>query len=145
MLKEEKIRLMIRLAEYEQKEGKVDLERTRYYKMDYIRLQILKTLVSVTGAVFLVILLLGMYHIEYIITNALTLDYAGMGKFCLVIYILLLCLFSAITVSVASVQYEASKNRVKDYYVILQELLEHYEKEEQESATRESLKEDFVL
>ncbi len=145
MLKEEKIRLMIRLAEYEQNQGKIDLERTRYYKMDYIRLQILKTLVSVTGAVFLVILLLGMYHIEYIITNALTLDYAGMGKFFLVIYILILCLFSAITISVATVQYEASKSRVKDYYVTLQKLLEYYDKEEQEAVARDGLKEDFVL
>nr|MBP3598651.1 hypothetical protein [Eubacterium sp.] len=145
MLKEEKIRLMIRLADYEQGQGKIDLERTRYYKMDYIRLQILKTLVSVTGAVFLVILLLGMYHIEYIITNAMTLDYAGMGKFFLVIYILLLCLFSAITISVATVQYEASKTRVKDYYVTLQELLQYYDREEAEVVARDSLKEDFVL
>lgn len=145
MLKEEKIRLMIRLADYEQGQGKIDLERTRYYKMDYIRLQILKTLVSVTGAVFLVILLLGMYHIEYIITNAMTLDYAGMEKFFLVIYILLLCLFSAITISVATVQYEASKTRVKDYYVTLQELLQYYDREEAEVVARDSLKEDFVL
>ncbi len=145
MLKEEKIRLMIRLADYEQNQGKLDLERTRYYKMDYVRLQILKTLVSVTGAVFLVVLLVGMYHIEYIITNALSLNYAEMGKFCFVIYVLLLFLFSAITVSVASVQYEMSKKRVKDYYATLQELLDYYEKEEKETVTRDGLKEDFVL
>lgn len=145
MLKDEKISLMIRLAEYEQREGRVDLERTRYFKMDYIRLQILKTLVSVTGAVFLVILLAVFYHMEYIITNALALDYSGMAKSMLIIYLLLLCLFSAITVSVATVQYEASKNRVKQYYITLQRLLLYYEEEEKELAAKDHLKEEFML
>lgn len=130
MLSEKKIRLMVRLADYEQNQGKEDMERTKYYKLDYIRFQILKTFVSVTGAVFLVLLLIGMYHMEYIITNALELDYAGMSKYFLVIYILLLCLFSFVTVSVSTVQYEASKARVKEYYAELQELIAYYEEEE---------------
>ena len=131
MLSEKKIKLMIRLADYEQVQGKIDLERTKYFKLDYIRYQILKTLVSVTGAVFLVVVLIGMYYMEFIITNALELDYAGMTKYFLVIYILLLCLFSFVTVSVSSIRYEASKNRVKQYYSTLQDLLAYYEEEEE--------------
>ena len=50
MVSEQKVRMMIRLAEYESHEGKQDFARTKYYKMDYIRLQILKTLVCVTCA-----------------------------------------------------------------------------------------------
>lgn len=133
MLSEEKVRLMIRLADYEQNQGKVDLERTKYFKLDYIRLQILKTLVSVTGAVFLVVMLAGMYHMEYLITNALEFDYASMAKYFLMIYILLLSLFSFVTISVSTVQYEASKNRVKEYYATLQELILYYKTEEEAS------------
>lgn len=139
MLSEKKIKLMVRLSDYEQNQGKIDLERTKYFKLDYIRLQILKTVVSVTAAVFLVIMLIGMYYMEYIITNALELDYAGMAKYFLVIYILLLCLFSFVTVSVSSIQYETSKNRVKEYYSTLQELIAYYEEEE------ESMKEEGAL
>lgn len=54
MVSEQKVRMMIRLAEYESHEGKQDFARTKYYKMDYIRLQILKTLVCVTCAVVLI-------------------------------------------------------------------------------------------
>ena len=72
-----------------------------------------------------------MYYMEFIITNALELDYAGMTKYFLVIYILLLCLFSFVTVSVSSIRYEASKNRVKQYYSTLQDLLAYYEEEEE--------------
>lgn len=145
MLSEEKIRLMIRLSDYEQNKGKIDLERTKYFKLDYIRMQILKTLVSVTGAVFLVVMLIGMYYMEYIITNALELNYAGMAKYFLVIYILFLCLFSFVTVSVSSVQYERSKNRVKEYYSTLQELIEYYEREDKESLNKDGMKEENAL
>lgn len=131
MLSEKKIKLMIRLADYEQNQGKIDLERTKYYKLDYIRYQILKTLLSVMGAVFLVIMLISMYNMEFIITNALELDYAGMARYFLVIYILLLCLFSFVTISVSSIRYETSKNRVKEYYSTLQDLLAYYEEEEE--------------
>ena len=34
MLSEEKIRIMIRLSDYEQNIGKTDFERTRYFKLD---------------------------------------------------------------------------------------------------------------
>ncbi len=140
MLSEEKIRLMIRLADYEKNKGKTDLERTQYYKVDYVRLQIMKTLVSVTVAAFLVVMLVAMYDMEYIITNALELDYAGMAKYVMIIYILLLCLFTFVTISVSSIQYEVSKNRVKEYYTALQELLAYYERED-----KLSIKEDKRL
>ena len=139
MLSEKKIKLMIRLSDYEQNQGRIDLERTKYFKLDYIRHEILKTLVSVTGAVFLVSLMAGMYHMEYIITNALEIDYAGMARYFLVIYFLLLCLFSLVTVSISSVRYEVSKNRVKEYYSTLQELISFYEEEE------DGIKEDRSL
>ncbi len=145
MLSEEKIRIMIRLSDYEQNIGKTDFERTRYFKLDYIRMQILKTLVSVSAAVFLVVLLIGMYHMEYIITNALVIDYAGIARYFIVLYILLLLLFTFVTVSVSSVQYEASKSRVKEYYAALQELIGYYDREEQESGAGDGPKEETAL
>lgn len=131
MLSEKKIRLMIRLADYEQNQGKIDLERTKYFKLDYIRYEILKTLVSVTSAVVLILLLIGMYHLEFLITNALELNYAWMARYFLISYILLLFLFSLVTVSVSSVRYEASKKRVKEYYSTIQELISFYKEEEE--------------
>lgn len=139
MLSEKKIKLMIRLADYEQNQGRVDLERTKYYKLDYIRYEILKTLICVTGTVFLALMLIGTYHMEFLITNALELDYARIAKYFLVIYILLLCLFSFVTISISSVRYEASKNRVKDYYSTLQELITFYEEEEESSKEESAL------
>ena len=62
MLSEEKIKKMIRLSDYENGQGSTDLKRTGYLKMDYIRLKVLGTFVSVTVAAFLVIVLIVMYR-----------------------------------------------------------------------------------
>ena len=48
MVNEEKVRLMTRLAMYEQSTGKEDLEKGRYFKSDYVKYNCLKTLVSTT-------------------------------------------------------------------------------------------------
>ena len=97
----------------------------------------MKTLVCVTCAVVLIAVIAGIYNMEYLITNELELDYISIGRTYLVIYILLLGLFSFVTVSVSSLQYEASKKRVKEYYLVLQELIRYYEKEEEENGNKE--------
>ena len=57
MLSEERIRKMIRLADYEKGIGSSDLKRTHYWRMDYVRMQILKTILAVFVAFVLGILL----------------------------------------------------------------------------------------
>ena len=137
MLSEDKIIIMTRLADFEQEVGRDDLNRTNFYKLDYIRWQIIKTLLSVSGAVFLVLLLVGLYNVEYLITNALELDYIKIGKSILVLYIAILILFVLITIIISSIQYEKSKKRVKEYYLDLQRMLDYYEEEENEGKKEE--------
>ena len=139
MLSEEKIILMTRLAEFEQGAGQIDLKRTNYYKTDYIRWQIIKTLLSVTGAVFLVLLLVALYNAEYLITNALELDFVNIGKYILVIYIGTSIFFVCLTIAISSIQYEQSKRRVKEYYANMNNLLEYYEEEENNSNKKEDM------
>ncbi len=52
MLNEKKIRLMTRTAIYEKREGKEDLKVNSYCGSDYVRFNMLKTLIGVTIAVF---------------------------------------------------------------------------------------------
>ena len=53
MLNEEKIRLMTRTAIYEKREGKEDMKVNQYSGSDYVRFNMLKTLIGVTISVFL--------------------------------------------------------------------------------------------
>ncbi len=132
MLTEEKTKLMIRLADYEQSIGKLDTKRTKFYKWDYIRYQVLKTVFCVTIAVILGVVLYGAYNLEYLIANALELDYHTLGIRLAFIYGGCLVISVIISFCLALSSYEASKKRVKGYYATLQELMDYYKEEEEE-------------
>lgn len=130
MLDEKKIRKMIRLCEYENGLGSTDLRRIHYKKMDYVRLQLLKTAVSIAVAVFLFLLLLAICRMDYVMLHLFELPYrdivllGGVG--------LILVEIPALFVSgrMANRQYEEAKLRVNEYDMTLQELLTLYEEEE---------------
>ena len=131
MLSEERIKKMIRLSEYESGQGREDLKRVRYLKMDYVRLQVLKTLASVVTAFLLVIGIITAYNIDYVLQNALSLPlrslslYGGAG-------LLAVCIVSvAVTCRTASKEYEESSARAGEYESTLKELIRLYDKEDQ--------------
>lgn len=132
MLSEQRIRQMIRLANYENGAGKQDLHLVSYYKTDYIRFEILKTILGISLAFFIILFGVGTYNIEYLINNAVSLNYVGVGTAVLVIYILLVVLFCAITVAISAVRYDEAKKRVKKYYNSLNLLVKTYQDEEKE-------------
>ncbi len=131
MLSEEKIKKMIRLSDYENGLGSIDLRRTNYRKSDFVRLQALKTVLSVTVAAFFSACLFALYHVNEILYQTLPLSWrtyvmvgAGIWLFFLIAGLIVSCVH-------ASKLYEESKVRVREYYTTLHELLEIYEKEEQ--------------
>lgn len=132
MLSEEKIKKMIRLSDYENGQGSTDLKRTGYLKMDYIRLKVLGTFVSVTVAAFLVIVLIVMYRAEYVLENAASLSLGTLALCAGGIWLAAEIVFIVITCRMASREYEESRLRVREYYTTLQDLLEIYDAEEQE-------------
>lgn len=130
MLSEERIRKMIRLSDYEKGLGSTDLKRTHYWKMDYVRLQVLKTFLAVIVAALLVLLLIVLYNLEYVLQHVLELPYWE-----ILVYggsSLLVAEVAAVmtTVKLAGREYEESKSRVKEYYKTLRELESLYEEEE---------------
>ncbi len=132
MLSEEKIRKMIRLSDYEKGQGGIDLRRTQFMKMDYVRLQVLKTIVSVFLAAVLVAALLALYHMEYILAHALEIPYLSCFLWFGGILLVVLAVSVAATCHVAAEEYRESLVRVGEYQATLEELAVLYESEEQE-------------
>lgn len=131
MLSEEKIKKMIRLSDYENGQGGTDLKRVRYLKMDYVRLQVMKTVAAVMTAFLLILGILAVYHMEYILQNALSLPLAELALYGSISF-LAVCLVSiVVTCCMASRQYEESSARAKEYEATLRDLIAVYKKEEQ--------------
>lgn len=132
MLSEERIRKMIRLADYEKGIGNSDLKRTHYWRMDYVRMQILKTILAVFVAFVLGILLSVLYHMDYVMQHVWELPYRTILIYGGIVFVAVEILFVIFTVRIAGRAYDESRARVKEYYVTLMELEELYEKEGEE-------------
>lgn len=130
MLSEDRIRKMIRLSDYEKGLGGTDLKRTRYWKMDYVRLQILKTFLAVLVSVMLIFVLIALYNLEYVMQHVLELPYREILLYGGLGLVLAEATAIVVTIRLAGREYEESKSRVKEYYTTLRELETLYEEEE---------------
>lgn len=134
MLDENKIKLMTKLSIYENKKGKEDIYLSKYYKTDYVRMQMLKTVVSVTIGYVLLLLMYFTYKMEFLIKNAVVLNYKLMGAYILGIYIIILAVYILGTTIAYSVKYDKSRKKLTRYFRMLKSLERSYGKE----VTRES-------
>lgn len=133
MLNNKKIRLMTKLAVYENKEGKEDINLSKYYKTDYVRYQVFKSLISTTIGYALILVLIFLYETEYLIRNAVNLDYKHIGTYILGIYIILLVIYGAISTIVYSIKYDKSRKKLTHYFKLLKRLSKVYKDESSES------------
>lgn len=129
MLNNKKIRLMTKLALYEQKEGKEDIVMSKYYKTDYVRLQVLKTVVSITVGYALILLMIGMYKAEYIISKAVTLNFVRIGQTILGFYLMIIAVYVIGSIIGYSYKYDNSRKHLSKYYKSLKKLSNIYQEE----------------
>ncbi len=133
MLNNRKIRLMMKLAVYENKDGKEDIHLSKYYKTDYVRYQTLKSIISATVGYLLILALIGLYQMEFIIKNAVNLDYKSIGTYILGIYIMIITIYGLGSIMIFSLKYDASRKKLGKFYKLLKRLNKIYRDETPES------------
>lgn len=126
MLDYKKIRLMTKLAIYEKKEGKEDIHLSKYYKTDYVRYQVLKAIIASTIGYLLIIALIVFYRMEYLIKNAVVLNYKLMGTYLLGFYLMTITIFGLGALIGYSLKYDASRKKLSRYYRLLKRLEKIY-------------------
>ena len=125
MLNKEKVRLMTKLARYEQKEEKRYLKISKYYRSDYIGIALLKNFFASTIA-YILILNLNDLNIRPMILEAA----AG--------YMIVLAIYSGIVYTVASIRYTKARKSMEAYDGTLKKLEKLYEKEERNDRYKEA-------
>ncbi len=136
MIDNRKVRIMTRMSIYEKHEGKEDLKLNKYFKSDYARLQVLKTLVSISFAYAIVVVLVSLYKLEYLIDNALQIDYPALGKMILKWYIVVLAVYLVASLVGYALKYQFSRRRLKKYYRLLKALKDIYREEDSYSVNK---------
>ena len=69
MVEPKKVQLMTRLSMMEASETKDALKIVRYSKFDYIRLQVLKVIISITIGLIMILAAYAFYQSEYLLSN----------------------------------------------------------------------------
>ena len=136
MLNEEKIKIMNKLAMYEQGEGKKYLPVSRYYRSDYIGLALIKNFFLVTIGYCLILAGIAAYFGEYLVDNIHKMDLVAVGRNAVIGYVVVLVVFSVATYIQYSVRYHKAKKSVKEYYQELTQLNKIYSREEKKSSIR---------
>lgn len=140
MLNEGKIKLMTKLALYESKEGKEDIRLSKYYKSDYVRYQTIKSMICATVGYALILVLYFLYKSEYIIENAVTLDYPTIGLYILSIYIIVIALYGLGSLVVYSMVYDISRKKLSRYFKLLKRMEKIYKEESQDTSSLGAIK-----
>ena len=138
MLNEEKIKIMNKLAMYEQGEGKKYLPVSKYYRSDYIGLAMIKNFFLVTIGYCLVLAGIAAYFGEYLIDNIHKMNLVSVGVEAILGYVVVLIFFSVLTYIQYTVKYhkKTAFGYVKNYYEELTQLNKIYSREEKKSSAR---------
>ena len=140
MIKEDKVKLMTKLAIYEQGEGKKIIPVSKYYRNDYISIKLIESVISIT-IVFLLSIVIGvLYNIDYLSEHIVSLDLIDIGKKILVAYLITLVVYMIISYIVYSIKYRKIKKSLDKYGEDLKTLYLMYKKEEMQVKRKEEVK-----
>ena len=106
---------MARTAIYEKHEGKEDLKINQYCSSDYVRFNMLKTLIGVTIAVFLLSCIYVMYSSQDIFELLFKVDLKALARLLLTAYFLSLVVYIIISILYYQYKYSRAKKRLKHY------------------------------
>jgi len=145
MFSNPRVRLMTKLSIYEQEEGKEDIKLSKYYRGDYVRIKVLQTVVAVTLGFVLLIGMLAAYEADFLVREAVNLDYKSLLKFIVGVYIVVLVIYIAASLVGYSLQYNTSRKKLVRYFRMLRKLRSLYREEviETELDQRAKLKSDL--
>lgn len=130
MLNKEQIRIMTRMASYEEGEGKEYLPVKQYYRKDYVGYEMIKAFVSSTISFGILFLLNIMYSMDALIEDMAGMDLVQFGASILVKYIVFVAVYQVIACLVYNRKYTKATESVKKYHGELKKLIKNQERDE---------------
>lgn len=132
MLDKRKIRLMTKLALYEQKEGREDMKISAYYKKDYISMKTVATVLWTTVGYGCIVALAGLWGMNTWLEDMTLATIFMIAVVAVIAYVVVLVATILVTRKIAGGKHRDARMRMKRYNHGLIRLLKMYEKENRE-------------
>ena len=124
MVREEKVKLMTKIAIYEKHQGKTEIPMHEYYKGDYVRIHTLKAVIFATAAFAIILALLAVYKLDYILANVIKIDYRRTAIIIGLIYAVWILVYWLSARILYAKRYENSRSNIIIYNHHLKKLQE---------------------
>jgi hypothetical protein len=121
-MNEMRISEMIRLARFEHGRGRKPLEICKYYKSDYIAIQMIRTFFLTTVAFFLILFLCAAGSINWLLSRIETMNLLAAGSWILIAYIITISFYLGLTFILSGRRYNNARRSVHAYGTRLHEL-----------------------
>ena len=130
MFNEEKVKSMTRAAAFENSEKKRDLEISKYFRSDYLGLQLIKSAIGYTVSFALLMVLWFMGSGEALMLKLSQPEFVGgLLKILVIVFVAGLCIYEIAVYIYCSRKYERAKERTGTYEAYLKEIYKFYEEE----------------
>ena len=130
MINEKRVKLMTRMAAYEDGEFRRHKAVIGFFRSDYISLQMVKTVIATTIAYAILFGLYLMYDFEKFMKEIYQMDVFQFIKTVVILYLVMLAVFMLITYVVSLYRYNRSLQSTRLYYGTLKKLSQFYQEEE---------------
>lgn len=130
MLNSEKIRLMTRMASFDEVEGKKDIAVNGYFRGDYISFQLLISAIYATIGFAVIMALYVLYNLETFLSEIYKMDMVAFAKEWLTRYVIVLLAYLLISYFVYAFRFHRTKKRIRAYQQQLKQLHKMYENSE---------------
>lgn len=129
MLNEDRIRIMTKLAKYQEGPESKNIEIYKYQKGDYIGLSLIKNFFLTSIGYLFLVGFVAAYFLEDFIDQIQNINVAILAAEVIIGYVVVLVVYTAITYIICSLRYEKAKTSVHEYYIELGRLERAYKSE----------------
>lgn len=129
MLNEDRIILMTKMASYEEQEGKKNMAIGKYFRSDYITIQVLKAVLCATVSYVLVLATYILYHFESFMQEIYSMDLVGFAISIVKSYVVVIVGYGVISYIICSCRYAKAKRSLRSYYQNLKKLNSMYQEQ----------------
>ena len=129
MINEKRIRMMTKLANFEQQNYPLVKDAKTYYRSDYIGVHLLKNLLRISLVYFIGLGLWACYHIDDLMVKINTMDIMGIGRNMLIFYGVVVGVYLIITYIIYSIKFYKAEKKLQTYRNMLDRLVMEYENE----------------
>ena len=130
MVNEERLRHLIKMAQFDTNDGKQCKPMTQYARKDYVSMRLLGSFVTGTICYGLLMGMWGLYATEELLAKLNKFYIQGLVMTAVVPYLVFMVIYLGATWVIFNMKYTEGRRKVKKYYNNLKKVNQMYEREE---------------